>query len=300
VALGWLAGALVLGGLGYLAARDWPAIEASIATLSVPRFAASVAAFAAGDLLFALAWHRLARRHSLSLGRADDLRAWSMSLVGRYVPGRVWQAGVRTAWYAAARRPIGRTLLALLAELALAIAVAAALVLAMLHWLRPLPMGALAALVFAVVLGLAAQSPVAWSAVGRWLPRVRGWTASPGVGGAAAVAVAAASMAVGYLVFGLGAWILVRHPHASSAAMYLAVTAGLALAGLAGLLVPIVPAGLGVREAALAWVLTPAIGAGPAVFLAFATRIAMTAADGCVAAVSAATLAGSRRRRAAP
>jgi hypothetical protein len=51
----------------------------------------------------------------------------------------------------------------------------------------------------------------------------------------------------------------------------LAISA-LCFAGLAGIAAFFVPAGIGVREAALAWILAPAIGPGPALMLAVLAR----------------------------
>ena len=49
--------------------------------------------------------------------------------------------------------------------------------------------------------------------------------------------------------------------------------AGLCFAGLAGIAAFFVPAGIGVREAALAWYLAPVIGPAPAALLAVASRL---------------------------
>nr|WP_254696317.1 lysylphosphatidylglycerol synthase domain-containing protein [Lysobacter enzymogenes] len=72
-------------------------------------------------------------------------------------------------------------------------------------------------------------------------------------------------------------------------------SAALCLAGLAGVLAVLVPAGLGVREAGLFWCLAPLVGAGNAAMLALAWRLAITAGEAAFAAASFAL--GALRRR---
>ncbi len=65
----------------------------------------------------------------------------------------------------------------------------------------------------------------------------------------------------------------------------MAVVAGLCFAGLAGIAAFFVPAGIGVREAALVWYLAPVIGPGPAALLAVAARVWISVGEaGLVAA----------------
>ncbi|MCX7042936.1 MAG: hypothetical protein NT117_09740, partial [Gammaproteobacteria bacterium] len=92
-------------------------------------------------------------------------------------------------------------------------------------------------------------------------------------GGAGAMAVAWLMMVSGYVVLGLGLIALARGLGIGQVGMGWPMVAGLCFAGLAGIAAFFVPAGIGVREAALAWYLGPIIGPAPAALLAVAARI---------------------------
>ncbi len=94
---------------------------------------------------------------------------------------------------------------------------------------------------------------------------------------------------VGWLLFGVHAWLLVRA--AGGGGLFLA-TGAYALAFTAGFLVVIAPGGVGVREAALTVALGPVLASGAPLVVALASRVVMTVAD--LTWAGAAVLLGSR------
>jgi dolichol-phosphate mannosyltransferase len=139
--------------------------------------------------------------------------------------------------------------------------------------------------------------------VGGWLHdrlRARGIeTAGPLRGRTLALMVALD--AAGWVATGLGAWTLARALGATGGLDAFLLLGAFALSWLLGVLVPLAPGGLGLREGSLIVSLAAAIGAGPATALALALRLASFAGELlaiAVAEVAAVLLA--RRAEAAP
>ena len=83
----------------------------------------------------------------------------------------------------------------------------------------------------------------------------------------------------GYVAIGLGLFALARGIALPAAGQASTMIAAFCFAGLAGIAAFIVPAGIGVREAALAWYLSPVLGIGPATLLAVVARIWISLAE---------------------
>jgi hypothetical protein len=88
-----------------------------------------------------------------------------------------------------------------------------------------------------------------------------------------------------YLLLGVSVDCLARALAPGFAPGTLAATGAFCFAGIAGVLAFVVPAGLGVREAALAWYLAAWLPAGPAALLALAARACLTLAEGLAVAL---------------
>jgi uncharacterized membrane protein YbhN (UPF0104 family) len=101
--------------------------------------------------------------------------------------------------------------------------------------------------------------------------------------GLGTMTIALAWTLLGWALFGLHAWLLAR---ASGGSGFLLATGAYALAFTAGFLVIIAPGGVGVREAALAVALGPALPAGAPLVVALASRVVMTVADLVWAAIA--------------
>ena len=135
---------------------------------------------------------------------------------------------------------------------------------------------------------------------GRWLQRrlhERGIeTAAPVRGRTLSLMVALD--AAGWVATGLGVWTLVRALDVTGGLDAFLLLGAFALSWLVGVLVPLAPGGLGLRDGALVGALVGAVGAGPATALALVLRLGTFAGELLAAALAElAALALARRVR---
>jgi len=272
----WAVAAVILAGLGWQVAihapHDWSPPPAPSPLLLALAFILGSASYVA----LAAAWARL-RGHGESW--LDVGGVWFASLLARYAPGGIWQGAVRASGDRLRGGSLRDALLRYASEQALACFSAAALAL-VLFALRPMPIPALAA-------GLATVAVLA-ALVPPLLTRLQAPAAWP-VAAAVWTVVAHTLMAVGFAAFA-AAWL------PSEAIDVLGDARAFLIAGLAGLLAVIVPAGLGVREGVLAWLLAPRIGVAAAVGIALGARVWLLACE-CLAWSAWAVLRRWRARR---
>lgn len=270
--VGIVLGLAVLGFVLFQLQAQWQSLDFSWTRLHWPAIGLSLLLLATAQALFAFSWHRLLADAGESGELRGDAARWCVSLAGKYFPGKVWQAVARFGLYHGAERGkkvapafVRETLLSLSAAMAIVAAhgwsdVAAT---GRLEWV--FSFGSLAL----VLLSLPGVAHAAARYVQRWLPTR---LVVPEGGAAALVEVWAMQLAA-YLLLGLGCLFLARGMGISQADIAMPVVAGLCFAGLAGIAAFFVPAGIGVREAALVWYLAPVIGPAPAALLAVAARV---------------------------
>jgi len=275
---GLLFGLVLLFAVGWqlLAYRDQLAIDFS--RLSWPLLGGALAAALAAQACFSVAWRRLLGV-AAAVDWRDDAARWCVSLGGKYVPGKVFHALARIGLY---RGRIAASRLAALVVRELMLGLGAACAWVAVHAL----LDPRAAFPWWPAAGAALLLPVA--AVLLPSPGLRSLSghddagvavATPSSRPAAADAVAAwALQAIGYLLIGVSVAAL-AHAFVPIAPGWLACTAAFCFAGVAGVLALVVPAGIGVREAALAWYLAAWLGAGPAALVALAARACLTLAE---------------------
>lgn len=196
-------------------------------------------------------------------------RIWTVSNLGRYLPGKVWSvAGLAVlaqrqgvAGWAAVGAAIAMQALAV----GSGIAVSAAAVPGTLSGPR---LAVAAAIAVATVAALAVPAVVAW------LGRTAGRAMRPLPLGTVVFAAAATTMSwVGY---GVAFWCLARGTLGATT-LGLAPAIGVFAAGyITGLLALFAPGGVGVREAVLIALLAPSVGSGGAVVLSIASRVLLT------------------------
>jgi dolichol-phosphate mannosyltransferase len=272
-----------------IASFDW-SIDHGLLVLAVALFA--VAPLLQG-LTFALGLRRIGAG-----GSAGALaRMWARSFLLRYEPSGV----VGFAYRVTARERVGASTAQVMTvtgyeQLAVVVAGAAAAMAGFLAAGVHPPV--LAVVLFAGALVAVVAAGVGGSNSGGWLHdrlQARGIeTAGPLRGRTLALMVALD--AAGWVATGLGAWALARA---------LGVTAGLdaflllgafALSWLLGVLVPLAPGGLGLREGSLILSLGAAVGAGPATALALALRLVSFAGELVAIAVAELTALALARR----
>jgi dolichol-phosphate mannosyltransferase len=248
---------------GDLAAFDWTTDPATL--LAVVALLAVPGLVQAGTFVVAL------RRVGADAAWRPALRVWARSWLLRYEPsgavGFAYRVGARRRLGASTPQVLTATAyeqLAAVAGGALAAPIGFAVA-----GLTP-PIVALAAAAVSV-LALVALRP-AW--LGGWLQRrlaARGIEATAPLRGRE-VAVLVGAHAAGWAATAAGLALLADRAGAGDAATG-ALLGAAALSWLAGVLVPIAPGGLGVRDAALALGLAPALGAAAATTFAIALRV---------------------------
>lgn len=234
----------------------------------------------AAQFAFGLAWHRLTRHAGMQTSLREDLQHWGISLLAKYLPGKIWQPLARTGLYgnsANAASVVGLYLREQILSLGVAMLIVAAAAPVALppHMQNYARLLALAGGLLLLMIGNVRHLP-------HWLPHwlrrlndVRGTDRRALIDATVLNAVAYGFLCAGFvaLVRGLGL----------DAANVLTLSAGLCLAGLAGVAAFFIPAGLGVREAGLLWYLAPVLGTGPAAALAIAARAWLLLAECAVA-----------------
>lgn len=301
----WIGRGLQVAGL---AAAAWylvhTALENGAALAVVPfRFAAApfvaASALTVGTYFFLVGtWAASLRWWGQSLPYGDAVRIWFITNLTRFVPGMVWQlAHVGTAALAARISPVAATggmVFQQLVLLATGLAVAGSLA-PMLPGqgaiaLAPGMAIALASLgVLAVVILLPVVTPLLERWTSRLLRREIPWPA-PTRG---ELSRYAATLVLPWLAYGVAFWLFGRAVLGQSAAPGLLPAAAAYIGSyVAGIVAVFAPGGLGVREAALVALLSPAIGAPAALFLAISARLWLV---GLEFATALAVLAWRRR-----
>jgi uncharacterized membrane protein YbhN (UPF0104 family) len=291
----WLRGgllAVVLVFCGYGLYTEWPQVTAGLARLHWYGVAASLAAAMAGTTCMMLAWRAILADLGSSLPLRHAARISFLAQLGKYVPGAVWAFAAQVELAHELGVPRRRSVASYVVSISLAIGAglgvaAVALPLASpsmarhYWWLiaaAPLIVGCLCPPVFGPLvdagLKIARRQP---------LERRPTW---PGLGRALAWTL------LGWLLLGVQVWLLISEMAGRSGYLVLAV-GGYALAFAAGLLLIVVPGGIGAREVILIAALSPVIPR-MAVAVAVIARVVTMASDLACAGIG---LAVSRRSR---
>jgi hypothetical protein len=202
-------------------------------------------------------------------------RIWFVSNLARFIPGMVWQlAGLAAMARAAgisAAATTGGSLLQQIVLLLTGLVVTALWAPALLgQWATPGVMIAVAiAGLLVFVGGLPAALPRAGQLLGRLLRRPVSWPAPS----RASLALYVFSMCIPWVAYGVSFWLFGRGLLGPRAPEFALAVGSFVASYVAGLIVVFAPGGLVVREAALVATLGPAIGGGPALVLALASRL---------------------------
>ena len=228
-------------------------------------------------------WRRLLAGWNQRIGFRAAARVWALSNLGRYVPGKIWSVtglvvlSRRSGVHGGAAAASAVAFQALV--LGTGVAVVAAATPQATSTLR-LALGFLVAVVSLTFL--------VWGPTARWLGRVMSASTPLEPLPLSAVAIAAALMFLGWLIYGLSFWLFVRgllpEPH-----LPLAVASGIfTLSYILGTLALFAPGGIGVRELVLISLLTPYLGSGGAVAVSVGSRVLLTVTEAGAALLSVA------------
>jgi uncharacterized membrane protein YbhN (UPF0104 family) len=281
--------AVALAFCGYGLFARWDETRRAVTELSWPYVGAALVAGVLGLGTWMLAWRSLLAGLGSPLPMRAAVRIYFVSQLGKYSPGSVWAFVAQMELAKEHRVPRERggsaALLAMASTIATGCAVAAVTLpltsAAATHrywWLLVLAPIFVAllhprAVAFALnlALRLARRPPLTRTASLGTMALTVGWTA------------------LGWLLFGVHTWLLVR---AAGGSGFFLATGAYALAFTAGFLVVIAPGGVGVREAALTVALGPVLLSGAPLVVALVSRVVLTIAD--LVWAGAAVLLGTR------
>ncbi|WP_410643554.1 hypothetical protein [Amycolatopsis sp. lyj-346] len=278
----------VLGFLGYQVFVHRGDVAAMVAALGWGRFAAAVAIAAAGAWLGMAGWRALLAAFGCRLATPVAAKVYFVAGLGRYLPGGLWPAVAHADLARKLREPPGllasaflaSVLVSTVAGLAVGLVAVPALAAVQPVWWVVVPLLAAGLL----VIGTPPLTRTAAAIVRR---RTGKTVVLPGP---RAVFGAVGLMAAGWVLAGLHLVVLTRGVPINGLPGTAVLLGGFALASVAGVLVVVLPAGLGAREAVLGLALNVALAepSVPAVVAVVAmSRLVVTAADLLTAGLSA-------------
>lgn len=231
-------------------------------------------------LTHAVLWFLITRRAGMRLTWPMAVRMWSDSLLGRYLPGRVWGLAVRIEGCRKAGEPLARASRAMLMEAIVTLASSGGVALLVLLRFDPGP-GTVATLCGALMLeavALSRPSVISWA-----LRNIARWKGTPAASwndpSPAHLWDLWLLSLLGYAASGLGFFFFLRSLTPVSVQSLPYTSGALFFAGLAGMLAVIVPSGLGVREGVLTVLLLPLMPPPLAALASLLSRPWMIAAE---------------------
>jgi hypothetical protein len=261
---------------------DWRFLAAAFLSIS----AALLARFAV--------WVRLSRAMTLAAPAANSARAYFLSNLGRYVPGKLGLTLVRIEAYE--NHPAGLVVLATAVEFICSIV--AAFILAFVGFasttaylsgvLRWLPLACIAPL-------LAILSPPVIRRIAAATSRITGAVPFDRIPRFREILALVGLYVLPELLHGLGLFCVLNAFVDVPASHYLAVTGAYYAANLVGLVAVFAPGGIGVREGVLFLVLPALVGKEAAIVAAIVVRFVTLAVEllfGCASSLAARTRRG--------
>ena len=259
---------------------QWGAVRHDLARLPIIDVVAAVVLAVAATGAAMLAWRAMLADLGSPLPLSPAVRIYALSQLGKYVPGSVWpvlaQMELGRAFHIPRLRSATAFLLALLASLLTAIAVGGLLALTSPGWGRALAV---------LPLALLALHPRVLVPLTQLLGRVLRRPAVSEPPSLRGVARCIGWLLVQWLCLGVGTAIMAHGLGAHVS--FTRVSAAVALSWAAGLAAIPVPAGAGVREGVLTFLLSSSVGSGRALTLALLGRLALTLADAAAAGLGA-------------
>ena len=284
---------VVLGCCGYGLYTEWPQVVPALGRLRWYAVALSLAAAMTGTSCQMLAWRTILA----DLGSPIPVRAAGrisfVAQLGKYVPGGFWAVAAQVELGRDYRIPRRRSLAAVLVSLVVTLGSGLAVALATLPFVSPgLARHYWWVLAIVPLVGIGLCPPVLGRVLDRALTLTRSqpleaWPTWRGLRRAVAWNL------VSWLLLGSQVWLLVTDMGGTRPASVLVAVGGYALAFCAGMLLVVVPSGIGARELILALALAPVLLHGAAIAVALTTRGISTVSDVVLGAVGG--LSGRRR-----
>lgn len=277
---GWIVGVALFAVVLVHFAVAWHSVGLRIEQIRMLPVIGALALLGAAYGSQLVGWHGLARAVGARVPLRIDAGRWCLSLLGKYIPGKLWHAAGRVYLYRDDRISVGAIGAAVVVELLASVAAAGTIGSAFLYMsgsrLQPSLiawLGASAAL--ALVLAL---SPALDRLLARIFETLTGRRLDCDMP-IRARAGAVAWIFVANLLTGLGCFVLAQGLLPLPPEFIPVFIGSLCISGLAGMAATIVPAGLGVRDGALAWLLAGHVSPDSAIVIAVTVRLWLTIGD---------------------
>ena len=282
------------GALGWALAGQWGVVRPLLGQLSVPSIAAALLAVAAGILATFLCWRAVLADLGGRLPVAAGGRVFFLGQLGKYLPGSLWPVLAQMELgrdHQVPERASGSAVgvfLLILVGTGLGLTTAAAPLLAPdavhAYWwlLAVLPVALLVTAppilnrLLGLVMRMARRPPLPAPISARGVLGAAGWAL------------------VSWLAYGVHVWVLAGQLAPAGPLLLARATGAFAAAWCAGFLLVVVPAGAGVREAALILLLGGVLTRPEATVVAVVSRLLFVVGD--LGWAAAALVAGRRRR----
>ena len=293
---------MILGFCSYGLTVDWAQVHRALDSLHWYSIAGALGAAMAGTGCMMLSWRRLLADLGSKLPIPVAARVTFMAQLAKYVPGAVWSFAAHVELgsdYGVPRRRGGASVV-----IALAVAAATGLLIAAASLPLASPAVARKYLLFLAVIpviALCLAPPILRRLLDFALKIIRQEPLERRVswrGLAEAVGLAA----LGWLLSGMGVWLLVSDMARGGLHLALISVGAYALAVTVALLLVVFPSGIGAREVIMVAALAPVLPQGAALAVALVVRAVTTASDlawGGIAAALARSARYGRRATAA-
>ena len=280
--LQWLLGIAIVGFAVRSLVRNWDELRAQPLEWSIEPgwlLLSALLVWLMYGLLIA-AWRMMLTAWGRGLGFWSAARIWTVSSLGKYVPGKVWAvAGMAVMAQQAGVGAVPATGSAIILQV-LAIGSGAA-VAALTGWssLRAAYPGAQTGLAALLAISVVAAGILLWPSSVRRVLRVAVPDAAAAAPPAGAVLFGIAANTIAWLGYGLALWLLARGLLPGAGLSPLRAIAVFTASYLAGFLALFAPGGIGVREGVFILMLQGPIGIGAATALAIASRLLLTVTE---------------------
>ena len=280
LALKWIIVVAIFIFLGKMVWNNWDQVKNTPFALQPFPLVLSIFIFALSYFIQIWAWYLITLRLRVALSPSDTLRSWFYSQLGKYLPGKVWLLLGRFYFYESKGKSRKTVSVALYLEMA-TMTMAAGLVFLvtlLFHgerglssswrlwgWLVPL-----------FLLGFISLHP-------RFLQKILNWLLILLKRESVSLSISYADIlwilsvcVVCWVVGGIGFYFFVDAVYPVAPQYFLFLTGALAISSMLGLVAIFAPAGLGVREGTLVYLLSFVMAAPVAVIVSILTRIWMT------------------------
>jgi uncharacterized membrane protein YbhN (UPF0104 family) len=270
---------LVLACCGYGLYRDWPGTATALKHLHWYVLPLSLIAAMAGAWCTMMAWRAILADLGSPLPARTTARICFVGQLGKYVPGAVWAFAAQMELGHDRGVPRRRGITSIAVSLAVTVVTGLVIAAATLpfasgktlhhYWWALLAVPVLVVVLSPPVLGrlldralaIVRQPPLERWLSWRGLLRACGWNAC------------------GWVLLGTQVWLLLSGLAVRSSALIPAALGGYALAFSVGLLVVVLPGGIGAREVVLIAALSPVTTHGVAIAVALVARLVSTVSD---------------------